>query len=369
MKALLVTLSLTAGLVLSGCSLESVPMPAQVSGPTYELSAEFRNALNLPQGAPVKLHGNRVGTVQEITAHDYVARVTLKLRKDTPIPRGTKAEVRTTAPMGEAYVELTPPATKTEAAMLGDGDRLALSSTTTAPDVTDLLVALSATVTGGPFADISTIIKQLNVALDGRTGDVHALLSQLNTLVTGLNAHTDDIDRVLDGMDRLGSALADDAPVLSRAIDDLTPAITTLSGERADLMKMLDRLTRLSTASRRVIGATKESLVRQVNEVGPVLSTLIENMDRMRPLMQGVLDFGKALDSASPGDFARFDLTALLAPGDLSNLGLPGLPPGGSQPPSPGTPTPGLPSLPGLPGGGTTDDDPLGLGGLLGGGG
>ena len=63
---------------------------------------------------------------------------------------------------------------------------------------------------------------------------------------------------------------------------------------------MLDRLTRLSTASRRVIGATKESLVRQVNEVGPVLSTLIENMDRMRPLMQGVLDFGKALDSASP---------------------------------------------------------------------
>ena len=65
-------------------------MPAQVSGPTYELTAEFRNALNLPQGAPVKLHGNRVGTVQEINAHDYVARVTLRLRKDTPIPHGTR---------------------------------------------------------------------------------------------------------------------------------------------------------------------------------------------------------------------------------------------------------------------------------------
>ena len=166
----------------------------------------------------------------------------------------------------------------------------------------------------GPFADISTIIKQLNVALDGRAGDVQQLLSRLNTLVTGLNAHTDDIDRVLDGMDRLGSALAADAPVLSRAIDDLTPAIATLSGQRADLMKMLDRLTRLSTVSQRVIGATKESMVRQVNEVGPVLSTLIENMDKMRPLMQGVLDFGAALDSASPGDYARFDLTALLAP-------------------------------------------------------
>jgi hypothetical protein len=136
-------------------------------------------------------------------------------------------------------------------------------------------------------------------------------------------------------------------------------------------MKMLGRLTTLSTVSQRVIGATKESLVNQVNEVGPVLSTLIANMDKMRPLMQGVLDFGKALDSASPGDYARFDLTALLAPGDLSNL--PGLSdlPGQPGSPSPKPPTiPGLPGLPGLPGnGGASDDDPVGLGGLLGGGG
>ena len=95
-----------------------------------------------------------------------------------------------------------------------------------------------------------------------------------------------------------------------------------------------------------MIGATKESLVRQVNEVGPVLSTLIDNMDRMRPLMQGVLDFGKALDSASPGDYARFDLTALLAPGDLSNLRLPGLPGRSPAAVARDPPTPGLPSLP-----------------------
>jgi phospholipid/cholesterol/gamma-HCH transport system substrate-binding protein len=358
---------------LSGCSLslDSVPMPSQVKGPSYELEAEFQNALNLPKGAPVKLAGNKVGTVEEITAHDYVAHVTLRLRRDTPIPQGTRAEVRTTAPMGEAFVELTPPTDAAKGVMLKNGDRLPLSSTATAPDVSDLLVALSATVTGGPFADISTIIKQLNVALDGRTGDVHQLLARLNTLVTGLNAHTDDIDRVLDGMDRLGGLLAADAPTLSHAIDDLTPAITTLRGQRADLMKMLDRLTRLSTVSQRVIGATKDSVVRQVNEVGPVLSTLIANMDKMRPMLQGVLDFGAALDSSSPGDYARFDLTALLAPGDLSNLpGLSGLP----STPLPGNPTsPSLPGVPGLPlpggNGGTGDDDPLGLGGLLGGGG
>ena len=80
----------------------------------------------------MKLHGNKVGTVQEIKAHDYVALVTLRLREDTPVPRGTRAEVRTTAPMGEAFVELTPPETATDAALLRNGDRLPLSSTATA---------------------------------------------------------------------------------------------------------------------------------------------------------------------------------------------------------------------------------------------
>lgn len=362
-------LALTGALTGCSMSLESVPMPSLVHGPSYELHAEFHNALNLPQGAPVKLRGNTVGQVQEIQAHDYLAQVTLRLRRDTPVPRGTHAEVRTTAPMGEAYVELTPPAASgtQRGLLLHDGDDLPLADTDTAPDVSDLLVALSATVTGGPFADISTIIKQLNVALTGRTGSVHDLLARLDTLVSGLNAHTADIDRVLTGMDRLGGELASDSPALSRAISDLTPAISTLRGQRADLMKMLGKLTALSTASRRVIGATKESLVRQVQEVGPVLRTLIDNMDQMRPLMQGVLDFGKALDSAEPGDYARFDLTALLAPGDLSNL--PGLPgaggtggSGGNGGSGGGLPTLPLPSLPGA-----TPTNPLdNLGSLLG---
>ena len=50
---------LVVALALGGCSmsLESVPLPSQVKGPSYELKAQFRNALNLPQGAPVKLRG------------------------------------------------------------------------------------------------------------------------------------------------------------------------------------------------------------------------------------------------------------------------------------------------------------------------
>ncbi len=317
--------ALTAGLALvlglSGCSLESVPMPSAVDGPSYRVTARFRDALNLPEGAPVKLDGSQVGQVDRIRVRDYVALVTLELGRGSRVPRGSTAQVRTTAPMGEAYVELDTPRGSGEGApTLRDGDVLPMRATTTAPDVTDLLVALSATVTGGPFADISTIVKQLGVALDGRSGDVQTLLQRLDRLVSGLNAHRRDLDRVLDGMDALARSLADDAPVIARGIDDLAPAVRTLRRQRADLVRLLGQMSRLSRAGRKVVLASRRSLVRQVHEVGPVLETLIDNMDRMRPLMQGVLDFGRALDSASPGDFARFELTALLAPGDVSNL-------------------------------------------------
>lgn len=319
---------LVALLGLTGCSLESVPMPSAVSGPTYEVTARFGNALNLPEGAPVKLDGSPIGEVDRIRVRDYVALVTLELRRGTPVPRGSTAQVRTTAPMGEAYVELDPPAGSggtrragdAASSVLHDGDVLGLRSTTTAPDVTDLLVALSATVTGGPFADISTIVKQLGVALDGRSGDVQTLLQRLDQLMRGLNAHRRDLDRVLDGIDRLASSLAEDAPVIARGIDDLAPAVRSLRQQRADLVRLLGQMSRLSRASRKVVVASRESLVRQVREVGPVLETLIDNQDQMRPLLQGVLDFGRALDSAAPGDYARFELTALLAPGDMSNL-------------------------------------------------
>ncbi len=127
--ALVVGLALVLG--VCGCSLESVPLPSLVSGPKYPLQARFHNALNLPQGAPVKLGGNVVGTVGEIRARSYVAQVTLLIKKGTTVPKGTRAEVRTTAPMGEAFVELTPPADEPATAM-GAGDVFPLSATATA---------------------------------------------------------------------------------------------------------------------------------------------------------------------------------------------------------------------------------------------
>ena len=52
---------IAVALTLTGCSqatLRDVPMPSLVSGKTYEVTAEFRNVLGLPEQAPVKMDGD-----------------------------------------------------------------------------------------------------------------------------------------------------------------------------------------------------------------------------------------------------------------------------------------------------------------------
>src|SRR3546814_16606241 len=88
-----------------------------------------------------------------------------------------------TSPMGTAFVELI----DGKGENLPEGSVIGLASTTKSPDVADLLASLSVVVTGGSFADIKTIIDEVNVALDQNTGDVRELMGRRNSLVTGPN--------------------------------------------------------------------------------------------------------------------------------------------------------------------------------------
>jgi phospholipid/cholesterol/gamma-HCH transport system substrate-binding protein len=180
---------------LTGCGLQlqDVPMPKLVSGPTYRITAEFSDALNLPVDAPVKMDGATVGQVAAVEPGDYVALVTLAIAEDVELAGNSRAEIRLTSPMGTSFVQLLP---GRKGEPLRDGDVISLRRTSEAPDISDLLNALSTVVTGGSFHDISTIIKQLNVALTGNTDSVQQLFRRLDRAVTRFNDELPTLDRL-----------------------------------------------------------------------------------------------------------------------------------------------------------------------------
>ena len=77
-----------------------------MGGPTYRVVAMFEDALNLADGAPVKLHGVTIGRVREVTPDNFTAKVSLELRESTPIHDGATARLRATTPLGELFVQI-----------------------------------------------------------------------------------------------------------------------------------------------------------------------------------------------------------------------------------------------------------------------
>lgn len=303
--------------LLAGCglTLQDVPMPSLVSGPTYLLHLEFGDALNLPVDAPVKMDGATVGQVTAVRADGYRADVTVEVSTKVHLRSSSRAEIRLTAPMGTSFVQLDP---GERGSVLGDGGRIALASTSEAPDVSDLLSALSTVVTGGSFGDISTIIKQLDVALTGHTGTVRALLGRLDTTVTGFDRQFPTLDRLTRSLDRLTTRLRADLPTITASLQDLSRLVTTLSRQRNRMMGALRSLRRFEVQATPFTEATRASIVGQLGSMRTVLTSLLGTRRDIDGVLAGLVAFARGSDKAAPGDFANFDLTFLLDPKALA---------------------------------------------------
>lgn len=318
-RAGLLALVLAVGLTGCNLSLEDVPLPSIVSGPTYRVTAVFANALGLPDQAAVKLDGAVVGEVETVTARGYTARVTMRIRRSVVLPSNVRAEIQFSSPMGEAFVALTPPQAAS-GTTLHDGGVIGVSSTDAAPSATDLLATLSTVVSGGTFADLSTIVQQLKIALAGNTGNVRSLIENLDGTLRDLNAHTVTFEAALTAMSRTSAELAHDRSLLSAAIAGFAPTIRVLRSQTDQALRLMTELRRLSASGGRTIAASRAQMVSVADSLGPILTTLTRNQAVFSKIFRGISAFGRASDSAGYGLYANFDLTTIFSSKALVGL-------------------------------------------------
>lgn len=310
-------LAVVLGLTASGCAtLRDVPMPSLVGGPKYEVTAVFDNVLGLPEQAAVKMNGATVGEVSTIETVDYAARVGLEISEDVELPADVRAEIRLASPMGEAFVELTAPRGG-GTGLLPVGGTIRRRHTSEAPGIGDMLSATSVLVTGGSFADMKTVLTELNIALRGNSRNVRGLIESLDGMVTGLNDHTREFDVALDSMHRLSRDLVRDRALLGRSLRQLEPAVRTLSSQRKQVFALMAQLRRLSRTGTATMRAIRADMLSVVADLGPILDTLTRNQAEFDRILHGIEGFSEATGSATHGLFLNFDLTTLIDPAVL----------------------------------------------------
>ncbi|MCW2615907.1 MAG: mammalian cell entry protein [Frankiales bacterium] len=351
---------------LAGCGFRgasSLPLPGgQGNGDdAYELTIEFTDVLDLVVQSAVKVNDVTVGSVQDIEATGYTARVVVSLNGDIELPANSRASLRQTSLLGEKFVSLDAPAASQASGRLRGGETIGLDRTVRSAEIEEVLSALSLVLNGGSLEQLQVINKELIAALAGREDRVKSLLGQLDTFVGGLDQQKGQIVRALDSLDRLSTTLLSERDTIATALEDIPAGLAVLTDQREELTAVLTSLDDLGDVAVRVIDASKANTVADLRALQPIL-TQLNAAGKALPESLELLTtypFPKTVTEGIKGDFANLFVTADL---DLRNLPrlspvpLPSLPALPSLPPLPGPlPTalpslPGVPTLPGLPG-------------------
>ncbi|HUO39855.1 MAG TPA: MCE family protein [Mycobacterium sp.] len=264
---------------VSGCwwrGLNSLPLPGTGgSGPgSFTVRAQLPEVANLKQNSRVRVGDAVVGTVTKIERQGWHALVTMQLGGDVNLPANATAKLGQTSLLGSMHVELAPPARVPPEGKLREGSLIPLPSASAYPSTEQTLAAVSLLLNGGAIGQIQDITRELTTAFNGREQDLRSLIEELAKFVSHLNDQTGDIIAATESLNNLASQFADQEPVIDRALKTIPEALAVLKDERANLADAVDRLGKFGAVTTRAVNQTKDNLVAELNQLGPVLESL-----------------------------------------------------------------------------------------------
>ncbi|MEU4190931.1 MCE family protein [Kribbella sp. NPDC026611] len=316
MKTRIVAGALALAMLLTGCdfSVYSLPLPggAKIKGPSYTVTVEFADVLDLVPKSSVKVDDVTVGTVQKVWLDGYVAKVRIKLPQSLELPDNEHATIRQTSLLGEKFVSLTGPAgSEQPRGKLTNGEVIPLSRTTSNVEVEEVLSALSLLLNGGGVAQLQIITQELNKALTGNEPAIRSVLTQLNVFVGTLDQNKQRIITAITAVDKLAKQLNAQKATLATAIDSLPKSIKTLDQQRAALVKTLQALATLGSTATRVITSAQKDLVANLQSLYPILTNLAKAGANLPKSLELLLTypFPDNAAKAAKGDYTNLGIT------------------------------------------------------------
>ena len=274
-------LSLVVAVAASGCGwrgLNSVPLPGtQGHGPgAFTIQAQMPDVDNVEQNSRVRVGDVNVGTVSRIERQGWNALVTITLDGDVNLPANATAKVGQTSLLGSQHIELAAPAGEAPRGRPAEGDVIPLASSGAYPSTEQALAAVALLLNGGGLGNIQDITDALSTAFAGRENDLRSLIEQLDIAVGHLEDQTDDIIATSESLNNLVGQIAEQKPVVDKALKTIPDALAVLRDQRDTLSEALVQLGRFSALAADSVNHTRDALVQELKDLGPVLQSLAD---------------------------------------------------------------------------------------------
>jgi phospholipid/cholesterol/gamma-HCH transport system substrate-binding protein len=284
MRGLLLASVMVSVLWISGCGaggfngVYNLPLPggADLGDHPYRVRVQFADVLDLVPQAGVKVNDVPVGRVDQIdVAEDgWTAEVVLLVNGDVALPANAAASVRQSSLLGEKFVELRAPTIESASGKLADNAVIPHERTNRNAEIEEVFGALSLLLNGGGVGQFQQIAREVNNALAGNEEGIRSLLSNMDSFVSELDTHRNEITRALTSLNRLAATVAGQRGRITGVLKDLGPGIDVLTRQREDLVGMLKSLDNLSTVAVDTVNKSKDDIVADLKALAPTLRSL-----------------------------------------------------------------------------------------------
>jgi phospholipid/cholesterol/gamma-HCH transport system substrate-binding protein len=303
---------------LSGCGwrgMNSIPLPGtRGGGPgSYTIQAQLPDVDNIEQNSRVRVGDVAVGNVTKIQRQGWNALLTMRIQGDVDLPANATATIGQTSLLGSLHIELAAPKDVPPQGKLHEGSLIPLASGGAYPSTERTLAAVSLLLNGGGIGQIQDITQALSTAFAGRENDLRSLIEQFDTFIGRLNDQTGDIIAATDSLNNLVGQFADQQPVVDKALKTIPDALSVLKDQRNNLADALDQLGKFSALVADSTNQTKDNLVHELKDLGPVLQSLADAGPALTRALSFYASFPYPKDTLTNwwrGDYAN--LTAVI---------------------------------------------------------
>jgi phospholipid/cholesterol/gamma-HCH transport system substrate-binding protein len=302
---------------MSGCGdwqgLNSLPLPGvEGRGPgAFTIQAQMPDVDNIEPNSRVRVADVTVGNVTKIERQGWNALVTMELNGNVVLPANATAKLGQTSLLGSLHIELAPPAGAPPEGRLHDGSLIPLASGSKYPSTEQTLAAVTLLLNGGGIGHVQDITEAFSTAWAGREGDLRSLIEQLDVFIGYVNDQKGDIIAANESLNGLVGQLAAQKPVLDKALRTIPDALSVLKDQRNNLADALSQLGKFSAIAADSVDQTKEALVAELKDIGPVL----ESLANAGPALTRALSFlptfpfpKETLTNWMRGDYANLSL-------------------------------------------------------------
>jgi len=302
--------------------------PTPFKARAYEIKVPFNEATQLAQQSDVRISGVSVGKVQniEVSPDGQQALATIDIEdKYGPIPKGTRAILRTKTLLGETYVELTPG--DSEGPWLPDGATLAAANVAESVQLDEIFRTFDARTR----AAFQEWMQEGAVAIGGRGQSFSNALAEFEPTF----AEFDRLFRVLDTQRLAVKQLFSNGAVTFRAlrgregqladlIRNSNAVFSTTAARNQDIEALFRAFPTFEDESRLTLDRLKEfalntdPLMRQLVPAAEQLSPTLIAFSRFAPQAKGFFEgLETVIDRAPTGfpavrKFFRGDFPVLL---------------------------------------------------------